>query len=115
MVLLLQAVTAFFAVVGLFEVLWQGVLFFSCRALRGPRARILVETDAQTNPSFLIEDLRLLSGRLTACKNLRIWLLCPKGAPQEEICRYVAEHNEDVRVFSPEELPEEVDVFLRDL
>ena len=115
MVLFLQAITAFFAVIGLFEVLWQCLLFFTCRALRGPRARILVETDEKTNPAFLMEDLHLLSGRLTACKNLRIWLLCPKGAPQEEICRYVAEHNESVRVFAPEELSEEVHLFLQDL
>ena len=115
MIPILQAATAFLAVVGLFEVLWQCILFFTRRSLRAPRTRILVETDENTNPAFLSEDLRILAGRLTACKNLQIWLLCPKGAPQENICRYVAERDENVSLLSPRDLPEEIDLFLQDV
>lgn len=115
MIPVLQAVTAFFAVIGLFEVLWQCILFFTRRALKGQRARILVETDETSDPAFLAEDLRLLSGRLTACRDLKIWLICPKGAPQENICRHLARHNEDIRILPPEDLPTEAELFLQDL
>lgn len=115
MTVLLQALTAFFAVVGLFEVAWQILLFFVRRSLHGKGTRILIKTDQTTDPAFLEEDLRILSNRLTACRDLQVWLICPKGAPQEEACRYAARHNEAIRMITPEDLPEKIQLFSEDL
>lgn len=115
MEILLQALTAFFAVVGLFETVWQILLFFTRKSLKGHRTRIIIETHDTTDPAFLMEDLRLLSNRLTVCKDLRVWLLCPPGAKQESTCRYVADRNPSVRVFPAKKLPDEIDAFLKDL
>jgi hypothetical protein len=111
MIFFLQAIVAFFTVVGLFETVWQILLFFTRRALKANCVRILVSTDETTDPAFLPADLDLLKNRLTACRNLQVWLICPKGAPQEKICRFVAEQDESVRVVTPEELPEAVEIF----
>lgn len=113
--ILLQALTAFFAVIGLFEVCWQAILCFTRRSIKKSRARILVQTEEDTDPAFLAEDLRILSNRLTECRDLQVWLICPKQAKQEAYCRYIAERNEAVRIFPPEELNEEISLFLRDL
>ena len=113
--ILLQTLTAFFAVVGLFETAWQIILFFTRRATKGQQARIIIKTNEHTDPAFLAEDLNLLTNRLAACDDLRIWLICPNGAKQERICRYVAERNETVRVISPEKLPDEISAFSKDL
>ena len=112
---ILQALTAFFAVVGLFETAWQILLLFTRRSVRGKRTQIIIETDESTDPAFLLEDLRLLENRLTACRKPRVWLICPKGAKQETVCRYVAERNETVRVVSPQRLKEEIDAFVNEL
>ena len=114
MIFLLQAIVAFFTVVGLFETVWQLLLCFTRRALKANRVQILVSTNETTDPAFLPADLEILKGRLTACQDLRIWLVCPKGAPQEEICRFVATREETVRVITPEELPEAVRIFEED-
>ncbi len=115
MTILLQALTAFFAVIGLFEVIWQIILFFTRRSVKGKRTRILIETDERTDPAFLAEDLHLLTNRLTACSDVKIWLICPSGAKQERICRYVAERDPAVRIIPPERLEEEVRAFSEDL
>lgn len=110
--IILQALTAFFAVIGLFETLWQLLLYFTGRSLHGQRTRILVETDNETDPAFLPEDLRLLRNRLTACKDTQVWLICPKGAKQEQTCRYIAERDEHIRTVPPEDLPDAIEAFL---
>ena len=114
MILFLQAVVAFFTVVGLFETVWQILLCFTRHSLKANRVQILVSTDETTDPAFLPADLHLLKNRLTACRNLRVWLICPKGAPQEKICRFVADRDESVRIVTPEELPEAVELFEED-
>ena len=114
MIFFLQALVAFFTVVGLFETTWQILLFFTRRALKANCVQILVSTDETTDPAFLPADLHLLKNRLTACRNLRVWLICPKGAPQEKICRFVAERDETVRTVTPEDLPEAVKLFEED-
>ena len=111
MFFLLQAIVAFFTVVGLFETVWQILLCFTRRALKASRVQILVSTNETTDPAFLPADLEILKSRLTTCQSLRVWLICPKGAPQEEICRFVAKREEAVRVITPEELPEAVKIF----
>lgn len=113
MTVLFQALIAFFAVIGLFETIWQILLLFTRRSLKGQRTRILVETDESTDPAFLSEDLHLLKSRLTACRDTTVWLICPVGAPQERTCRYVAQRDGTVRVISPENLPAEVEAFLK--
>ena len=113
--ILLQALTAFFAVIGLFEVCWQIILFFTRRSVKDMRVRILVQTDETADPAFLAEDLRILSNRLAVCRDPQLWLICPKQAEQEAYCRYIAARNETVRIVSPEELGEEVSLFLQDL
>ena len=114
MILFFQALTAFLAVVGLFEASWQITLLFLRKSLRAQEVRILVKTDETTNPAFLAEDLRLLSTRLTACSRLQIWLVCQKGARQEQACRYTAERNEAIKIVSPEDLSEELQWFLEE-
>lgn len=112
--ILLQALTAFFAVIGLFETVWQILLFFTKHSVRGQRTRIIIETNEDTDPAFLAEDLHLLSNRLTACKDTRVWLLCNPGAKQEKACRYLAERNSSIRVIPPEKLAEEINAFLQE-
>lgn len=114
MIFFLQAIVAFFTVVGLFETVWQILLFFTRRALKANCVQILVSTDETTDPAFLLTDLQILKGRFTACRSLRVWLICPKGAPQEKICRFVAERDESVRVVTPEEVPEAIELFSKD-
>ena len=113
--ILLRALTAFFAVVGLFETVWQVILFFTRRSAKGQQTRILIKTNEHTDPAFLEEDLHLLVNRMTACSDVLVWLICPKGAPQERICRYVAERNEHVRIIPPEQIQDETTAFLKDL
>lgn len=115
MTVLLQALTAFFAVIGVFETIWQIILFFTRKSVKGQQTRILIKTDESTDPAFLAEDLRLLENRVAVCDDLRIWLLCPPGAKQERICRYVAERNEAVRVIPPDRLSDEIEAFTEDL
>ena len=114
MIFFLQAIVAFFTVVGLFETVWQILLFFTRRALKANCVQILVSTDEATDPAFLLADLQTLKGRFTACRNLRVWLICPKGAPQEKICRFVAERDEAVQIISPDEIPEAIELLLKD-
>ena len=111
MIFFLQALVAFFTVVGLFETVWQILLCFTRRALKANRVRIFVSTDETTDPAFLPADLEVLRGRLTACQNLQIFLLCPKGAPQEEICRFVAEQDPAIEILTPEEAAETLSDF----
>ena len=110
----LQVLVAFFTVVGLFETVWQILLFFTRRALKANRVQILVSTNESTDPAFLPNDLYLMKNRLTACRDLRVWLICPKGAPQEKICRFVAERDETVRIVTPEDLSAAVELFAED-
>lgn len=110
-----QALAALFAIIGLFETLWSLILFFTRRTAKGQPTRILVKTNEDTDPAFLAEDLNLLSDRLSHCNDLRIWLICPKQAPQEQICRFVAERDETVRVVTEEELQDEIKAFTNDL
>lgn len=111
----LQAVTAFFAVVGLFETAWQIVLFCFKKTKKGKSAQLLIFTDETTDPLFLAEDLRILSNHLTTKQPLRIWLICPTGAPQEKICRHAAQQFDSVRIVAPDSLSEEVRAFAEEL
>lgn len=110
----LQILTAFFAVVGLFETLWQITLLFCRKTKQGKAAQILIVTDEFTDPAFLAEDLRLLSNHLISQQSLRIWLICPPGAAQEKTCHHLAQQFDTVRVVSPEKLPDEVRALLEE-
>ena len=110
-----QALTALFAIIGLFETLWSLIMLFTRRATKGQPTRILIKTNEHVDPAFLAEDLHLLSDRLSHCNDLRIWLICPKKAPQERICRFVAERDESVRVVTEEQLQDEIKAFTKDL
>lgn len=104
----LQMLTAFFAVIGLFETVWQILLFFARRKTPKVPIQIIIPTNEETDPAFLSEDLRLLTNHLSTGKNLRIWLICGAGEKQEKICRFVAQNNDSVRIISPENLANEV-------
>ena len=109
-----QGLTALFAVAGLFAVFWNLILFFWGRKAKGA-LRILVKVDEDTDAAALTEELQRLSRSLIFCGDLRIWLVCPKGSNQEETCRYLARRETAVRVVFPEELSDEVHVFLEEL
>ncbi len=115
MMTFLQLVTAFFAVVGLFETVWQIAMLFLRNSARKTPIQIVISTDETTDPTFLSEDLRLLTGHLSKGENLRIWLVCPDGAPQEPVCRYFAQTVDCLRVVTPESLPDEVRAFAENL
>ena len=72
-------------------------------------------TDENTDPAFLAEDLRILSNHLTTKQPLRIWLICPPGAPQEQACRHAAQQFDSVRMVAPDRLSEEVRAFAEEL
>ena len=111
----LQLITAFFAVVGVFETAWQLTLLFCRKAVKETTMQILITTNEHSDPAFLAEDLRILSNHLVTQNPLRIWLICPKGAPQEAVCRYLAQQNESVRIVTPEKLSDEVRAFAENL
>ena len=110
---LLQAATAFFSVIGLFEAIRQIVLLFARKKIKQHRIRILIETTEETEPTFLAEDLRMLSSRLSACSDLQIRLICESGAKQEASCRKIANADESIQVISPSKALQEIDFFLQ--
>ena len=111
----LQMLTALFAVIGLFETVWQVLLFFARHKTAGMPIQIIVPTHKESDPAFLTEDVRLLTNHLSAGSQPRIWLICNGGEPQEKICRYVANSHDNVRVVSPQNLAEEVRAFAENL
>lgn len=112
---LFQTLFAVFALIGLFNTLWQMILFFARKTAKGQKTCIIIETNEDLDPASLTEDLHLLGSRFAACDGLRIWLICPKGATQERTCRYVAERDRAVRVVTPEQLTDEIKAFTEDL
>lgn len=99
----LQAMTAFFAVIGLFECVWQIILFATRRSVRCRRARIILEADDCTDPEFLTENLRLLTDQIAACSQTEVWLICRPGTEREDFYHRLANRYEGVRILSPEE------------
>lgn len=110
----LQMLTALFAVVGLFETVWQITLRMFRKEKKGKSAQLILVTDETTDPAFLAEDLRILSNHLTTKEPLRIWLVCPSGAPQERVCRHVAQQFDTIRIVAPDRLTEEVRAFVEE-
>lgn len=109
-----QELLALFAVGGLFQAFWFLTLLFWGRKAK-EAIRILVKVNDDVDAPALIEALQRLSRSLIFCRDLRIWLVCPKGARAEELCRYLARHEAAVRVLSPEELDDEVKAFSEEL
>ncbi len=110
-----QTLLVVFALIGLFNTLWQIILFFTRKAAKNQRIRIVIDTNEDLDPASLVEDLHLLNSRFATCNDLRIWLLCPRGAKQERTCRYVAERDCSVRVIAPEQLQNEIKAFTENL
>ena len=102
---ILQALTALFATVGVFELLWHGIVFCMRRSLRCRKVRILLYADDAADPVLLTEQWSLLLGD-AAKGNGEVWIVCAPGSPvacfrQQEEARQVG-----VTVLSPDEAAE---------
>lgn len=72
--LFFSAVTAFFAVIGLFETVWQAVLFVTRKSLRCRKIRIFLQPEGEILPELLTENLRILSDRFS-CRDTEIRII----------------------------------------
>lgn len=115
MEIIFQGLLALFAVIGLFCVFWRLILLFVGRNVKRESLRILVKVQEGTDPVALTEDLQKLSRSLIFCRDLRLWLICPKGSKQEKLCRWLARREDSVRVLAPEQLNAEFEAFWQEL
>ncbi len=115
MEIVFQGLVALFALIGLFGVFWRLILLCVGEKMKRESLRILVKVQDETDPVALMEDLQKLSYSLIFCRDLRLWLVCPKGGKQEKLCRYLAQQNPLVRVLAPEQLKDETKAFWEEL
>lgn len=110
MILVLQAITAFFAVIGIFEVVWQIILFWTKKSVHCKKSRIVLETDEFTNPDLLIANLRLVSDQLCACMREEIWIVSSNKDPKKrgELSRILSRKYDCFHLVTPEEFLEEL-------
>ena len=99
---ILQALTALFATIGVFEVIWHGVLFCMRRSLRCRKARILLFAEEDTDPVLVTEQVGFWTEQI-AGNDTEVWVLCAPDSPQDSRCRQIAGRSSAVQVLSPEE------------
>ena len=115
MEIVFQGLLALFAVIGLFGVFWRLILLCVGQRMKRESLRILVKVQDETDLVALTEDLQKLSHSLIFCRDFRLWLICPKGSKQEELCRFLARRENSVRVLAPEQLNAEFEAFWEEL
>ena len=108
--MLFQALTALFAVIGVYALCWTLMLRLFRRS-GGISARILVRAE-DSDPATLFREISLLREGLPRGGDLQIWLVHPEGTPWAEFCAALARRDEALRSLSEKEAETATEAFL---